>query len=134
MVLNLLSESTSIFHQIIDLVVTIIFDNNFEYQTYNCTNLYIILEKYIEIFDKKFKLLEESEEYQLLEKVKCLISMGLSLYDVMDVESLFLEEIQLGDNEIKEKNTLYDKYKKYFIKSLKFYLSYFIANVTTQDT
>ena len=114
MVLNLLSESTSIFHQIIDLVVTIIFDNNFEYQTYNCTNLYIILEKYIEIFDKKFKLLEESEEYQLLEKVKCLISMGLSLYDVMDVEPLFLEENQLGDNEIKETNTLYDKYKKYF--------------------
>ena len=40
--------------------------------------------------------------------------MGLSLYDVMDVEPLFLEENQLGDNEIKETNTLYDKYKKYF--------------------
>ena len=54
----------------------------------------MILEKYIEIFDKKISLLEESEEYQLLEKVKCLISMGLSLYEVMDVDSLFLEKNQ----------------------------------------
>lgn len=56
-------EYTSVFQQAIDLIVNIIFDNNYEYQTFNCKNLYQILEKYVEIFEEKSKQVVGSEEY-----------------------------------------------------------------------
>ena len=117
--INFLIENQSVFHTAVQLITNVIYDNNFEYQTDNCRNLYTILSKYVEIFESKNLNDIDSEEYQVIDRARHLIAMGFTLFDVYDVEKYFVSENQFEEeDETKVNNLYYEKERKNCFSSL----------------